>query len=277
MLKEKKLGFIGAGQMCEAILAGALEKQVLAAGGVTVCDISAQRLAALADKYRVQTAENKPDGAAAASLAAGSDILVLSLKPQVAREALAPLAAALPAGTLVISIMGGVTLATLEELLPNSPVIRVMPNTPMLVGLGAAGIATGQKTTPAQLEDCLELFRAVGSCQVVEEKLIDPLTAVSGCGPAFAYLFIEALADGGVEQGLPRPMAQELAVQTLLGAAAMVQQTGQHPGELKDKVCSPGGGTIAGVHALEDGAFRATVMNAVAKARARMEALGRES
>ncbi|MDL2328009.1 pyrroline-5-carboxylate reductase [Ruminococcaceae bacterium OttesenSCG-928-A11] len=275
MLKEKSLGFIGAGQMCEAIMAGALKSGAVMPEKTYVCDLSAERLDALAATYGVHPLPNDDAGTGASTLAKSCDIVVLSVKPQYARQVLAASAAAFRPDTLVISIMGGITIATLEAVLPQNPVIRVMPNTPMLVSCGAAGIATGGKATADHLALCKALFDLVGESYVLPENLIDPLTAVSGCGPAFAYLFIEALADGGVEQGLPRPLAQQLAAQTLVGAGQMVLQTGRHPGQLKDSVCSPGGGTIVGVHALEDGAFRSTVMNAVALARKRMEELGK--
>lgn len=269
----KKLGFIGAGKMCEAILAGVLKSGAMGPENIYVCGISPERLAALADTYQVNTARND-DGSGAIAMAESCDIVVLSVKPQVARQVLAAAAPGFAAKTLAVSIMGGVTLATLEALLPQSPVIRVMPNTPVQVGCGASGMARGSKTADKHLSLCKALFDAVGESYLLPENLIDPLTAVSGCGPAFGYLFIEALADGGVQQGLPRQLALRLAAQALVGAGQMVLQTGRHPAQLKDNVCSPGGGTIAGVHALEGGAFRGTVMDAVAQAKKRMEELG---
>lgn len=274
MLQNKKLGFVGGGQMCEAIFSGALSAGALQAANISITDISAPRLSALREKYGVQTFANNEEGAGIAALLNHCDIIVLAIKPQHAASALSS-GGAFPSGTLVISIIGGLPLATLEGLLPASPLIRVMPNTPMMVGKGCAGIAAGSRATAEHLALCQALFDAVGSSFVVPENLLDPLTAISGCGPAFAYLFLEALADGGVEQGLPRAMAQQLAAQTLAGAAEMVLQSGSHPARLKDQVCSPGGGTIAGVHALEAGGLRGTVMDAVAASKARMEALGK--
>ncbi|MDL2219095.1 pyrroline-5-carboxylate reductase [Ruminococcaceae bacterium OttesenSCG-928-O06] len=273
-LEETRLGFVGAGQMCEAILAGALAAGAILPKNVTITDIAPARLEHMAKTYGVHTLPNSAKGEGTAAVAAGCEVVLLCLKPQLAAEALRQSAAAFGEGTLIISIMGGVTLATLAALLPQSPIIRVMPNTPMLVGAGTAGIAPGDTATNAHVALCCALFDAVGHSHILPEKLIDPLTAVSGCGPAFACLFMEALADGGVEQGLPRTLALQLAAEMLEGTARMVLQTGQSPAALKDAVCSPGGGTIAGVHALEDGAFRASVLNAVQKAAARMEELG---
>ncbi|MGD9560375.1 MAG: pyrroline-5-carboxylate reductase [Oscillospiraceae bacterium] len=275
MLKERSIGFIGGGQMAEAILSGALKAGVLTPAQVLVTDISQERLEALAARHGVTTVLNPADGSGIKTLVAQCDVLVLCLKPQVLKDALQKTGAAFRAGQLVLSIVGGVSLATLEQLAPESPVIRVMPNTPMLVGKGSAGLAPGKLAGDKDITLCRQLFDAVGSTTLLPEGQMDAVTAVSGCGPAFAYLFIEALADGGVEQGLSRDLAQRLAAETLAGAAEMVLKTGSHPAQLKDNVCSPGGGTIAGVHALEQGAFRATVMNAVAAAKQRMEALGK--
>ena len=152
-----------------------------------------------------------------------------------------------------------------------------MPNTPMLVRKGIAGIAAGEKATKEDCDLGIELFNLVGISYLLPENLIDPLTSVSGCSPAFAYLFIEAMADGGVEKGLPRNMAIQLAAQALAGSAEMVLQTGKHPGELKDSVCSPAGSTIVGVHALERGGFRNTVMNAITESCDKMIEVGKKA
>ena len=173
--------------------------------------------------------------------------------------------------------MGGITLGFLQEYFPGNPVLRVMPNTPMLVRKGIAGIAANEKATKEHTDLGQEMFNLVGISYLLPESLIDPLTSVSGCSPAFAYLFIEAMADGGVEKGLPRSMAIQLAAQALAGSAEMVLQTGKHPAELKDSVCSPGGSTIVGVHTLERGNFRATVMNAITESCDKMIEVGRKA
>ena len=168
----------------------------------------------------------------------------------------------------------GVSVAKLEELLGDAPIIRIMPNTPCEVGHGMilyTSNAGGRASVPA----FLEIMAAAGRCDAIEERLIDAASAISGCGPAFVYMFIEALADGGVMSGLPRDKAMMYAAETLIGAAEVVKQTGRHPGELKDAVCSPGGSTIEGVKALEDGAMRGVVSGAVAAAYKKTLILGK--
>ncbi len=177
---------------------------------------------------------------------------------------------------LIISIAAGVPLELLEEAFPESRVIRVMPNTPTLVGAGMAALAPGRGVTPEDLALALELFQAVGQAVVVEEKLMDAVTGLSGSGPAFVAMFIEALADGGVKMGLPRPLALTLAAQTVLGTARLCHEEDLHPALLKDQVTSPGGTTIAGIHALESRGFRGVVMDAVTAAAARSKELGKE-
>jgi pyrroline-5-carboxylate reductase len=206
------------------------------------------------------------------------DVLVLAVKPHVVPDVLAEIRLALEPRHFVISIAAGITLETLAAGLGNpAHLARVMPNTPCLVGASAAGFAT--RNTRPNNEDAglvARLFGAVGVAFHLPERLLDAVTGLSGSGPAFAYLFIEALADGGVKCGLPRDVAQSLAAQTVLGAAKMVLETGQHPGALKDAVASPGGTTIAGLHALERAAFRAAAMDAVEAAAKRAQELGKK-
>lgn len=277
MLEQKSLGFIGGGQMCEAIFSGVLAGEALPAERIFITDVSASRLTFLQEKYGVGTHLNDEANNGALAVASLCDILIFSVKPQYARPVLEALQGKLRPDQLLISIMGGVRLDFLEQFFPENPVLRVMPNTPMLVRKGIAGIAAGKKAKQAQIDLGRELFDLVGLSLLLPETLIDPLTSVSGCGPAFAYLFIEAMADGGVEKGLPRDMALRLAAQTLAGSAEMVLQTGKHPAVLKDSVCSPAGGTIAGVHALERGGFRNTVMDAVTESCDRMTEVGKKA
>jgi pyrroline-5-carboxylate reductase len=175
----------------------------------------------------------------------------------------------------LISILAGVSTQTLESFLPGSPrVVRVMPNTPALVGEGASGLCAGRHAREEDLRATQQLLESVGTARVVTEKEMDAVTGLSGSGPAYVYTLIEALADGAVRQGLGRDDALALAAQTVLGAARMVQESGEHPAVLRDRVCSPGGTTIAGVEALEEGNFRATLMNAVSRATQRSRELG---
>ena len=274
-LQNKKISFIGAGQMAEAIFGGLIKKGAVIPQDIIVTDINRQRLDALEEKYFINTSLSGDDNEGIAKALEVADIVILAIKPQVAVKLIPDIAGLFNKEDIVVfSIIGGMTLDYLEHYI-KVPVIRVMPNTPMMVTEGVAGIALGQD---AQEFGALaqELFDNLGISVFLEEKLIDSLTSISGCGPAYAYMFIEALADGGVKMGLPRDTAVKLAAKTLIGAGRMVLETGRHPGELKDSVCSPGGGTIEGVKALEEGAFRASVINAVEAGKLRMEELGKK-
>lgn len=273
-LLDKKIGFIGGGQMAEAIFGGLIRSGFVEPSNITAADISAERLVDIAARFGVNTILNPPDNSGAATLIGGCDIVIIAVKPQYLKPVLEDAGKCFDKRHLVVSIVGGATLELLERYI-NAPVVRVMPNTPMLENAGVAGIALGSACTPRHAETVKEIFDSVGVSYILPETMIDPLTSVSGCGPAYAYMFIEALADGGVKMGLPRDMAVSLAAQTLLGSAKMVL-AGGHPAQLKDNVCSPGGSTIAGVHALEKAGFRGGVMNAVEAAMQRMIEVGRK-
>jgi pyrroline-5-carboxylate reductase len=203
-------------------------------------------------------------------------VIILAVKPQSMRSLLDELRPLFNPSHLVISIAAGVTLSALSSALgENTRLVRVMPNTPCLVGQGASGFALGSAATPDDASFTQALLSTVGIAVQVPESLLDAVTGLSGSGPAYAFQVIEALSDGGVSAGLPRDVATRLAAQTLLGAARMVLATGQHPGVLKDAVASPGGTTIAGLHELERGGLRATLMNAVVAATRRSQELGR--
>ncbi|MDL2254457.1 pyrroline-5-carboxylate reductase [Ruminococcaceae bacterium OttesenSCG-928-I18] len=277
MPENNKIGFVGGGRMCESIVRGIIQSGGIPAENIFVTDADIERLRWLSTECGVSTMHNDLDNSGARQLAKECGVLIPALKPQVVGAVLPAIAEGLTPDTLVISIMGGVPLSSLEAAFPENPVIRVMPNTPMMVRKGIAGLVPGTKAGPEAVQYAKDFFSLVGSVYIIPEKWIDSLTGISGCGPAYAYLFIEALADGGVEMGLPRDLALALASQTLAGAGEMQLQTGWHPGALKDSVTSPGGGTIAGVHALEEGAFRASVMNAVVKSAERMAQLAEDS
>ena len=277
----QKTVFIGGGRMGEAIFSGLLSNGILKADDLTVLDVYAPRREELEEKYGLHAWDNTPENLQKALAAA--EVLVLAIMPQMADPVLRQGHGKLLSGLVrqvapllnkaqhtVISIIGGVTLDYLESYIAEAPVVRVMPNTPARVHAGAAGVALGKNATQASGQIALDIFNAVGIAYLLPESLIDPLTSVSGCGPAYAYLFIEAMADGGVEMGLSRDMALKLAAQTLIGAGKMVMETGEHPGALKDNVCSPGGATIAGVHALEQKGFRGAVADAVVAGVTRM-------
>jgi len=193
------------------------------------------------------------------------DVIILAVKPNNIPEACSDIRK-VPSEALIISIAAGITLAKLEEALPNRRVVRVMPNTPCLVGEAASAFACGKVVTQADKEIVGAIFGSVGVAMEVDEKLLDAVTGLSGSGPAYVFQFIEALSDGGVRVGLPRSVAMQLAAQTVKGAAEMVLQTGTHPASLKDSVASAGGTTIAGIEALEKGGFRSATISAVVAA-----------
>jgi pyrroline-5-carboxylate reductase len=270
MALGKTIAFLGAGNMAEALVKGLLRAGVAAPPEILCTDRRADRLADLARLYGVRTS---PDNRAAAAEAA---IVVLSVKPQVMNKLLAEIAPALDGTKLVISIAAGVPLAAVERRVGHGVrLVRTMPNTPALVGAGATAISLGEHATEADLAQARALFDAVGRTAVVDEPLLDAVTGLSGSGPAYIFLVIEALADAGVKVGLDRRTAQDLAAQTVLGSAKLLIETGEHPGRLKDQVTSPGGTAIAGLHTLEAGGLRTTLMNAVEAATKRSHELGR--
>ncbi len=203
-----------------------------------------------------------------------SDVVVLAVKPQQMAQALSEVRGAVTDRHLIVSIAAGVKLASIAELLPHGRLVRVMPNTPCLIGQGASAFSLGRCATSSDAALVEQILSAVGRCVAVDEKLLDAVTGLSGSGPAYAFVMIEALSDGGVRMGLPRDVATLLAAQTLRGAAEMLIASGEHPGVLKDQVASPGGTTIAGLQALEAGGFRAALMAAVEAATRRGAELG---
>lgn len=266
------VGFLGAGQMATALAVGWARAGLLD----TSRSLAADPYPAARSKFEQATGIKTVDGNAAVVKAC--DVLVLAVKPQVMAAVLAEVKPQLGSRHLVVSIAAGVTLTTLADSLgSDTRLVRVMPNTPCLVGASAAGYAVGGVATPDDVALVGKLFGAVGKAFAVPEHLLDAVTGLSGSGPAFVYVLIEALADGGVRVGLPRDVAQALAAQTVLGAAKMVLETGQHPGALKDAVASPGGTTIAGLHALERAGFRAALMDAVEAATTRATELGKKN
>jgi pyrroline-5-carboxylate reductase len=255
--------------MAEAMLAGLLKS--CKDSNFIVSEPDAKRRKYMADTYKVKTTESNDE------VCETADVVVIAVKPQVLDAVLQNLNKEAVGKCLVISIVAGKTLANFESNLPaGTRIARVMPNTPCLVGQGASVFVLNSKCT-TQDQDTVKAV--MGSCgiveQVMDESLLDAVTGLSGSGPAYVYLMIEAMSDGGVRMGLPRATATRLAAQTVMGAGRMALDAGKHPGELKDNVTSPGGTTIAGVHALETGSFRGTVMNAVEAATNRCRELGK--
>jgi pyrroline-5-carboxylate reductase len=268
-LRKKKVAILGSGNMGEALVKGLLRAGKVPPESLVCTDERAERREELQRRYGVQvTGDNR-------AAVAGADIAVIAVKPQVIDAVLEAIAPAVDAKKLVISIAAGVPIAAIARKLGTGVrIIRTMPNTPALVGAGAAALARGPHATEQDLEQALALFEAVGVAVVVEEHHLDAVTGLSGSGPAFVFMAIEALADGGVKMGLARPVAMALAAQAVMGSAKLVLETGEHPGRLKDQVTSPGGTSIAGVHALEQHGFRAALIAAVEAATKRSRELG---
>jgi len=268
MAEKLSVGFIGCGMMASALMDGLIAKHVVADASSIACSDIYQPSLDAAQKKGVKTTTSNQE---VCSLA--TDVVLLAVKPFVVEEACADVIK-VPSNALIISIAAGVTLETLQKRLPGRRVVRVMPNTPCVVGEAAAGYAMGVLCVDSDRGLVQKIFGSVGIAKEIKEILLNAVTGLSGSGPAYVYEFIEALADGGVRSGLPREVALQLAAQTVKGAAEMVLQTGIHPGQLKDNVCSPGGTTIAGVDALERGGFRAAAINAVKAATKRSMQLG---
>jgi pyrroline-5-carboxylate reductase len=264
-----RVGFLGAGRMAAALAKGLVAAQFTTAESI----IASDPLVAARDAFSAQNSGRATDSNV--EVVRSSDVVVLAVKPQHVTPALLEIRADVQPRHLVISIAAGVPLKTLSGHLGSSArLIRVMPNTPCLVGAGASAYARGGGATVADGELVRRLLSTVGLAVELSEGLLDAVTGLSGSGPAYVYQVIEALSDGGVLMGLPRDVATKMASQTVFGAAQMVLQTGQSPAVLKDAVASPGGTTIAGLHALESGGLRAALMNAVQAATLRSRELG---
>lgn len=255
-------------------MATSLARGLIAAGfarpeDIVASDVSQTACEQFAAQTQAATRDGNPDAVT------GQEIVILAVKPQHIADVMSELAPVISGDQLVVSIVAGVTLDSLAAGLgQDHRLIRVMPNTPCLVGQGASAFARGGTSTSADAETVKRLLQTVGIAVEVPEPQLDAVTGLSGSGPAYVFQIIEALSDGGVRMGLPREIATRLAAQTVRGAAQMVLQTGQHPGELKDAVASPGGTTIAGLHALERSRLRAALMDAVEAATLRSQELG---
>lgn len=262
------IGFLGCGKMGSALALGLVEAGVCLRDQLLVTDISAKALTEI-------SAKGIPTTSNAAAVARASEAILVCVKPQEIAPALSALQAEL-SGKLVISIAAGVSLASLQKAAGESArVVRVMPNTPALIHKGASGYALGKTATDADAALVDRIFSAVGQAVRVKEELLDVVTGLSGSGPAYVYLVVEALSDAGVLMGLPRDLSLSLAAQTVAGAAEMVIQTKLHPAQLKDMVTSPGGTTIAGLEQLEAGGLRHAFLSAVRAATERSRELGK--
>ncbi|WP_447976830.1 pyrroline-5-carboxylate reductase [Candidatus Nitrospira bockiana] len=265
----QRIAFVGAGSMTEALVSGLLHAGLTRRDDLIVSDILRARREHFQTRYQIQATGKNREAARQAQ------ILVVAVEPQDLDEVLDDLRSSVPGDCLVISVAAGYPLARLAAHLgPAQRIVRAMPNTPSTVLAGATALAFPPQLPEADQESATAVFQAVGRVVFVEESLMDAVTGVSGSGPAYVYLMIEALADGGVRMGLPRSTAELLAAQTVLGAAKMLLESGEPPGRLKDRVASPGGTTIAGLARLEDGRVRGTLISAVEAAVRRSKELG---
>lgn len=256
-MTEKKIGFIGAGNMGSAMIGGICKAEVISPNQMIVSDPSPIMLERIKNAYGIQTTDSNEE------TARQSDILFLAVKPNKFSEVLPVIAPFLKENCVIVSIAAGQSIASIESGIGKEiKIIRAMPNTPALVGEGMSALCGNKYVTDEELAFVKQLFECFGKAEIVSESLIDAVVGVSGSSPAYVYMFIEAMADAAVADGMTRPMAYKFAAQSVLGAAKMVLETGKHPGELKDAVCSPGGTTIEAVAVLEAGGLRNTVISA---------------
>lgn len=267
-MEKKKIGIIGCGNMGEAILRGLHQKGMTK--GIMVSEIRPDRREYIKKNYGVEAIpENRP-------VASQAEVIILAVKPQELKGVLQEIAPALDSATLLISIAAGASLGAIASILAKDVrLVRAMPNIAALALESATALSPGAEVSAADLEIAREIFNAMGRTVIIPESLMDAVTGMSGSGPAYVSLFIEALSDGGVRMGLPRKDALEMAIQTVLGTARLLTEQGEHPAHLKDRVASPGGTTIAGIAALEAKGFRGAVMEAVAAATQRSKELAK--
>lgn len=268
MIKINSIAFIGAGNMGEALIRGILNARLIQPDYVIASDTRQDRLSYLESKYQIRVVSDNKNALDEAK------IIILAVKPQHISEVAQEITPCLGPDMLVISIAAGVSLERLKGLLRFTRIIRVMPNTPALVLQGISCICEDDASAE-DLETAKMIFQSVGKVVFTQECDIDAVTGLSGSGPAYCFLILEALADGGVKMGLSRSTAQELAIQTMLGSASLIAELARHPGELKDMVASPGGTTIWGLHALEKRGVRGAIIEAVEKATLRSKELGK--
>lgn len=276
MLRSKKLGFIGGGNMAEAMIKGLISASFVEPKSIIVSDVVPARLEFLHSEYKVKAISDNRE------LVEKSDILILAVKPQLVKKIIENVRDLIDAKKLVVSVAAGVPISTILEVLKAGQdrkynVVRTMPNTPALVQEGVTAIAAGENVSKVDIQIAHRLFEAVGKTVDVDEVHLDAVTGLSGSGPAYIFMIIEALSDAGVKMGLSREVSNTLTIQTVFGSAKLAWESQKHPGELKDMVTSPGGTTISGLHTLEAGGLRTTMMDAVEAATNRSRELGRNA
>ncbi len=269
-MKRPKIGLIGIGNMGSALLHGWLDSSVAKPEDILISDADLAKVRTASRRFKVKAAKSNPD------LAARSDLILFAVKPQVMDRVLEETSGAVTSRTLLISIAAGIPISRIEKGIGKKVrAVRVMPNTPALIQEGISALCFNRNVTEKDKKLAVRLLNAVGETVVVQERMMDAVTGLSGSGPAYIFVLIEALSDAGIRQGLPRGVATRLAIQTVRGASGMALKGDHHTGELKDMVTSPGGTTIAGLHALEKGKFRAALFNAVEAATERSKELGK--
>lgn len=257
---NKRIGFIGAGNMAKAIIGGILNSKLIVAENIFIYGPHVEKLKTTQGEYGVQISNS------AKELAESMDILFIAVKPNIFLKVLNEIKEYINKDTIVISIAAGITINEMEDILQNKyKIVRAMPNTPSLVGEGMSSLCCNDRVTEDEILSVKKIFESFGKAEILPEYLIHSVIGASGSAPAYVFMMIEAMADGAVLGGMPRDKAYKFAAQALLGSAKMVLETGKHPGELKDMVCSPGGTTIEAVKALEQNGFRAAVIDAMEK------------
>jgi pyrroline-5-carboxylate reductase len=255
---DQKVGFIGCGKMAQAMIEGMIKSKIVQPGAIMASAVTDETLRSVKEKYDILVSRNNIE------VAKHADILILAIKPNIHDAILNEIVEAVDEQKVMITIAAGISLEYIESFFQTKmKVVRAMPNTPSLVGEGMSAVCHNQQVNQVDLEKVLLLFNSFGRTEVMVEELMDSIPAISGSSPAYVYMFIETLADGGVKQGIPRKQAYKLAAQAVLGAAKMVLETERHPGELKDDVCTPGGATIEAVAALEQEKFRSAILTAM--------------
>jgi len=267
-MKKETIGLIGGGQMGEALVRGMIDSGLVAAGRIMVAEPDGKRRDFLTKTYEIEVTDS------AEKLSAFASVLILAVKPQIMQPVLMQYKSFIGNNHLLISIAAGVPIAAIEKVVGARRLIRVMPNTPALVLAGASALSPNEQASAEDLQLGMEIFSAIGICVHLPEHLLDAVTGLSGSGPGYVFTFIEAMIDGGVLAGIPRPVAEQLVLQTVYGSAKLGLETGKPPAVLKGMVTSPGGTTIAGLHVLEEAGMRGAVMTAVDRAGKRSKELG---
>lgn len=255
---NKHIGFIGCGNMAQAMIGGILKSNIVSKENIMGSNSGEKNLNITKDKFGILTTHDNT------KVAAFSDILILAVKPHIYPSVIEEIKSSVKKDVVIVTIAAGISMKFIEKAFGfEVKVIRTMPNTPAMVGEGMSALCSNSTVNKVGLNDVIEIYNSFGKAEVIEERLMDYIPAVSGSSPAYVYMFIEALADGAVRDGIPREKAYKFAAQAVMGAAKMVLETGMHPGALKDNVCSPGGTTIEAVYALEKYNFRGTVFEAM--------------